>query len=58
MNETIINSDCKCIVYHPVGEEQRRLFMEWTRTGRSSAVMAAQLFGTCWSRLETHGGEE
>jgi hypothetical protein len=54
MNETIINADCKCIVYHPVGEEYQQLFMEWTKTGRTSAVMAAQLFSTCHSKQSKH----
>jgi uncharacterized glyoxalase superfamily protein PhnB len=41
---------CTCIVYHPVDEEYQRVFMEWTRTGKSSMAMAAQLFGKCGTR--------
>jgi len=38
---------CTCLIYHPIGEEYQRVFREWIRTGKSSMVMAAQLFNEC-----------
>ena len=38
---------CTCLVYHPQGKEYQRVFREWVRTGKSSMVMTAQLFGDC-----------
>jgi hypothetical protein len=41
---------CTCLVYHPVGDEYQRVFIEWVKTGKSNMVMVAQLFGDCNTR--------
>ena len=43
-------SECTCIIYHPVGEDLKRLYATWVANGSPSDMQAAQLFGFCHTR--------
>jgi hypothetical protein len=47
------SNPCRCMIYHPVGEEWNRVYAEWRTTHSASAYHVAQLFGACKTQDET-----
>jgi hypothetical protein len=47
--EELSTSSCQCLVYHPKASsnEWKRVYKDWTDTGKTSMQMSAQLFGYC-----------
>lgn len=50
--KTIADAPCKCLIYHPVGDEWDRVYETWVATGKSDMIMVVQLFGHCPNREE------
>jgi hypothetical protein len=50
--DELSTSPCQCLVYHPKGasKEWERVYQDWTRTGKISMQLTAQLFGHCPSQ--------